>query len=61
MVEDVFRSMKSLLTRGRFFTSATKRFAARVLLVLALLLRKELEDRLAHKEWKLEWPMLSGT
>jgi len=22
---------------------------------LALLLRKELEDRLAHKEWKLEW------
>ena len=24
-------------------------------LFLALLLRKELEDRLARKEWKLEW------
>jgi len=26
-----------------------------VLLVLALLLRKELDDRLARKQWKLEW------
>ncbi len=56
MVEDVFRSIKSLLdtrpiihwcdetTRGHVFCS-----------FLALPLRKELKDGLARKEGKLEW------
>jgi len=55
MVEDVFRSMKSLLDTGRFFTSATKRFAARILLVSGAAASQGTARSTARKEWKLEW------
>jgi transposase len=56
MVEDVFRSMKSLLDTRPIFHKCDETIRGHVLCsFLALLLRKELEDRLARKEWKLEW------
>jgi transposase len=56
MVEDVFRSMKSLLDTRPIFHKCDETIRGHVFCsFLALLLRKELEDRLAHKEWKLEW------
>jgi transposase len=56
MVEDVFRSMKSLLDTRPIFHKCDETIRGHVFCsFLALLLRKELQDRLARKEWKLEW------
>jgi len=56
MVEDVFRSMKSLLDTRPVFHQRDETIRGHVFCsFLALLLRKELQDRLARKEWKLEW------
>ncbi len=68
VVEAVFRSMKSLLDtrpifhkrdetiRGHAVRTRYARSAFRVFCsFLALLLRKELEDRLARKDYHLEW------
>ncbi len=56
MVEDVFRSMKSLLDTRPIFHKCDETIRGHVFCsFLALLLRKELQDRLARKQWKLEW------
>jgi transposase len=56
MVEEVFRSMKSLLDTRPIFHKCDETIRGHVFCsFLALLLRKELQDRLARKEWKLEW------
>ncbi len=56
MVEEVFRSMKSLLDTRPIFHRCDETIRGHVFCsFLALLLRRELEDRLARKEWKLEW------
>ena len=56
MVEAVFRSMKSLLDTRPIFHKCDQTIRGHVFCsFLALLLRKELEDRLARREWKLEW------
>ena len=56
MVEDVFRSMKSLLDTRPIFHKCDETIRGHVFCsFLALLLRKELQDQLARKEWKLEW------
>jgi transposase len=56
MVEAVFRSMKSLLDTRPIFHKCDETIRGHVFCsFLALVLRKELEDRLASKEWKLEW------
>lgn len=56
MVEDVFRSMKSLLETRPVFHKKDETIRGHVFCsFLALLLRKELEQRLARKQWKLEW------
>jgi len=56
MVEDVFRSMKSLLDTRPIYHKCDETIRGHVFCsFLALLLRKELEDRLVRKEWKLEW------
>ena len=56
IVEDVFRSMKSLLDTRPVFHQRDETIRGHVFCsFLALLLRKELQDRLGRKEWKLEW------
>jgi transposase len=56
MVEEVFRSMKSLLDTRPIFHKCDETIRGHVFCsFLALLLRKELEDRLERKLWKLEW------
>jgi transposase len=56
MVEAVFRSMKSLLDTRPIFHKCDETIRGHVFCsFLALTLRKELEDRLASKQWKLEW------
>ena len=56
MVEDVFRSMKSLLDTRPIYHKCDETIRGHVFCsFLALLLRKEMEDRLARKECKLEW------
>ena len=56
MVEDVFRSMKSLLDTRPVFHKCDETIRGHVFCsFLALLLRKQLQDRLARKKWKLEW------
>ena len=56
MVEDVFRSMKSLLDTRPIYHKCDETIRGHVFCsFLALLVRKELEDRLARKQWKLEW------
>ena len=56
MVEEVFRSMKSLLDTRPIFHKCDETIRGHVFCsFLALLLRKELEDRLDRKPWKLEW------
>ena len=55
MVEDVLRSMKSLLDARPIYHKCGETIRGHVFCsFLALLLRKELEDRLARKQWKLE-------
>jgi len=56
MVEEVFRSMKSLLDTRPIYHKCDETIRGHVFCsFLALLLRKQLQDRLARKEWKLEW------
>ena len=56
MVEEVFRSMKSLLDTRPIFHKRDETIRGHVFCsFLALLLRKELDARLARKNWKLEW------
>jgi len=56
MVEEVFRSMKSLLDTRPIFHKCDETIRGHVFCsFLALLLRRELEDRLERREWKLEW------
>ena len=53
---DVFRSIKSLLDTRPIFHKPDETIRGHVLCsFLALLLRKERQDRLERKEWKLEW------
>ena len=56
MVEDVFRSMKSLLDTRPIYHKCDETIRGHVFCsFLALLLRKELDNRLARKQWNLEW------
>jgi hypothetical protein len=56
MVEDVFRSMKSLLDTRPIYHKCDETIRGHVFCsFLALLLRKELGDRLASKDCHLEW------
>jgi transposase len=56
MVEEVFRSMKSLLDTRPIYHKCDETIRGHVFCsFLALLLRQELEERLARKPWKLEW------
>jgi len=55
-VEDVFRSMKSLLATQPIYHKTDETIRGHVFCsFLALVLRKELEDRLERKGWSLEW------
>ncbi len=56
MVEEVFRSMKSLLDTRPIYHKCDQTIRGHVFCsFLALLLRKQLEDRLASKDFHLEW------
>ena len=61
MVEDVFRSMKSILDTRPIYHRCDEAIRGHVFCsFLALLLRKELQDRLTVKKWKLEWGDIIG-
>ena len=56
MVEEIFRSMKSLLDTRPIYHKCDETIRGHVFCsFLALLLRRELERRLTSKQWKLEW------
>ena len=56
MVEDIFRSMKSLLETRPIFHKRDETIRGHVFCTfLALVLRKELQDRLERKGWTPEW------
>ena len=56
MVEDVFRSMKSLLCTRPIWHKCDETIIGHVFCsFLALLLRKRLQDRLEEKGWRMEW------
>ena len=56
MVEDAFRSMKSLLATRPVWHKCDETIIGHVFCsFLALLLRKRLQDRLEEKGWRLEW------
>jgi hypothetical protein len=56
MVEDAFRSMKSLLSTRPIWHQCDETIIGHVFCsFLALLLRKRLQDRLDEKGWRLEW------
>jgi hypothetical protein len=56
MVEALFRSMKSVLDTRPIYHKCDETIRGHVFCsFLALVLRKELEDRLARRHWKLEW------
>ena len=56
MVEDMFRSMKSLLETRPIYHKCDEAIRGHVFCsFLALVLRKELQDRLERKGWHLEW------
>jgi len=56
LVEAIFRSMKSLLQTRPIYHQCDETIRGHVFCsFLALLLRKELQDRLAKKGWRLEW------
>ena len=56
MVEDAFRSMKSLLATRPIWHKCDETIVGHVFCsFLALLLRKRLEDLLEQKGWRLEW------
>jgi transposase len=56
MVEDIFRSMKSLLETRPIYHKCDETIRGHVFCsFLALLLRKELQDRVERHGWSLEW------
>ena len=56
MVEDVFRTMKSALETRPIWHKCDETIRGHVFCsFLAIVLRKELEDRLAARDWSLEW------
>jgi hypothetical protein len=56
VVEALFRSMKSVLETRPVYHKCDETIRGHVFCsFLALMLRKELEDRLAARNWKLEW------
>jgi hypothetical protein len=56
MVEDIFRSMKSLLETRPIYHKCDETIRGHVFCsFLALVLRKELQDRLERRGWTLEW------
>lgn len=56
MVEEMFRSMKSLLETRPIYHKCDETIRGHVFCsFLALVLRKELQDRLEAKGWRLEW------
>jgi hypothetical protein len=56
MVESIFRSMKRVLETRPVYHTCDETIRGHVFCsFLALVLRKELEDRLAARRWKLEW------
>ena len=56
MVEDIFRSMKSLLETRPIYHKRDETIRGHVFCTfLALVLRKELQDRLEQRGWTLEW------
>ena len=56
MVEEMFRSMKSLLATRPIYHKCDATIRGHVFCsFLALVLRKELQDRLERKGWRLEW------
>ena len=56
LVEDIFRSMKSLLETRPIYHKCDETIRGHVFCsFLALVLRKELQDRLEHHGWDLEW------
>ena len=56
MVEDIFRSMKSLLETRPIYHKRDETIRGHVFCsFLTLVLRKELQDRLERKGWTLEW------
>ncbi len=61
MVEDMFRSMKSLLDTRPIYHKHDTTIRGHVFCsFLALVLRKELQDRLEAKGWHLEWADIVG-
>jgi transposase len=56
MVEDIFRTMKSVLETRPIYHHNDESIVGHVFCsFLAVVLRKELQDRIARKGWKLEW------
>ena len=56
MVERLFRSMKTVLETRPVYHKCDETIRGHVFCsFLALVVRKELEDRLAARDWKLEW------
>jgi len=56
MVEDIFRSMKSLMRTRPIYHKRDETIRGHVFCsFVALVLRKELQDRLDEKGWKCEW------
>ena len=56
MVEDIFRSMKSLLETRPIYHKCDETIRGHVFCsFLALVLRKELQDRVERHGWSLEW------
>jgi transposase len=61
MVEDIFRSMKSLLETRPIYHKCDETIRGHVFCsFLALVLRKELQDRLERQGWDLEWADVIG-
>lgn len=61
MVEDIFRSMKSLLETRPIYHQRDETIRGHVFCsFLALVLRKELQDRLDRKGWSVEWANVIG-
>jgi transposase len=56
LVEDIFRTMKSILDTRPVFHKCDDNISGHVFCsFLALVLRKALQDRIEAKGWKLEW------
>ncbi|MBE0642587.1 MAG: IS1634 family transposase [Bacteroidetes bacterium] len=59
MVEDIFRTMKSVLETRPIYHHNDDSIIGHVFCsFLAVVLRKELQDRIARKGWKLEWKQI---